>query len=120
MKRERAKDLLPIITAYSQGKVIECRDTRNVKQGPWEKTDEPMWLNDVEYRIKPEPRYIPFTFDDNLIGKVIIISGRIKTAIIGQIVEGLYIGSSTQPIEYTGLLNGCTFLDGSPCGKLSE
>jgi hypothetical protein len=119
MKRERAKDLLPIITAYAEGKVIECRDAVRAKQGSWEIVDEPSWVDTIEYRIKPKPRYIPFTFDDNLVGRVVVTRGGGKALIVGQIEGGVYVGAGLEPITYMALLLW-TFLDGSPCGKLSE
>jgi hypothetical protein len=59
MKREQAKQLLPIIQAYAEGKAIEF------------KTEEGEWVTSAginlgfrrkpeDYRIKPEPEYRPF------------------------------------------------------------
>ncbi len=50
MNRERAKELLPIIQAFAEGKEIErYREARN----SWEKISDPDWV-DINYRIKPE------------------------------------------------------------------
>lgn len=58
MTREQAKELLPIIQAWSEGKTIQYYSEEN----GW--ID---WLNFVNfneppstYRIKPEPKYRPF------------------------------------------------------------
>ena len=58
MTREQAKELLPIIQAFAEGKTIQFR------------TNNRSWVdlldNDIEinalfdYRIKPEPKYRPF------------------------------------------------------------
>ena len=54
MNRQRAKELLPIIQAFAEGKEIQIR--RSIG-GRWDDlTIEPMWNGVAEYRIKPEPR----------------------------------------------------------------
>ena len=60
MNREKAKYILPIIQAFSEGKTIQSKCI----------TDEmPLWLDDnnptfevddFDYRIKPDPKYRPF------------------------------------------------------------
>ena len=56
MTREEAKELIPIIQAFADGKTIEF-----FKQGEWIELNDPdfMWSAD-KYRIKPEPKYRPF------------------------------------------------------------
>ena len=58
MTREEAKELLPIIKAFAEGKVIQCK---NCITNEWRDFDEPAFngLPD-NYRIKPEPQYRPF------------------------------------------------------------
>ncbi len=58
MTREEAKELLPIIKAFAEGKVIQCK---NCITNEWRDFDEPAFngLPD-NYRIKPEPKYRPF------------------------------------------------------------
>lgn len=56
MDRERAKELLPIIQAFSEGKTIQVKEN-----GKWTN----VYITDFkrshdEYRIKPEPKYRPF------------------------------------------------------------
>ena len=56
MTRENAKELLPIIKAYSEGKKIQFFDDEK-----W--VDREILSFDSEphrYRIKPEPKYRPF------------------------------------------------------------
>lgn len=59
MNRNQAKELLPIIKAFTEGKVIQVKDN-NV----WKDVDNNhncVFLPDsYEYRIKPEPKYRPF------------------------------------------------------------
>lgn len=65
MTREEAKELYPILQAYAEGKVIECRrkpsamESEDTPNGWTEMKDIDFWRN-VEYRIKPESAYRPF------------------------------------------------------------
>ena len=55
--RENAKELLPIMQAFAEGKVIEIFDDVL----GWVETENPTFnLNPEFYRIKPEPKYRPF------------------------------------------------------------
>lgn len=60
MTREEAKVLLPIIQAYAEGKAIESRCIKGDKS-LWYDDEDPSFDNDFEYRLKPEPKYRPFT-----------------------------------------------------------
>ena len=57
MDIERAKELLPIIQAFAEGKKIEC----SVKgENAWSEKIYPTWVEGCDYRIKQEPKYRPF------------------------------------------------------------
>lgn len=62
MTREEAKVLLPIIQAFAEGKVIECRTKPSALSKSWQDMNEwtemkeiEFW-NNIEYRIKPESK----------------------------------------------------------------
>lgn len=56
MDRNQAKQLLPIIQAFAEGKEIECR-----VEDKWHKVLEICnETNPQDYRIKPDPKYRPF------------------------------------------------------------
>lgn len=59
MTREEAKELLPIIQAFADGKTIQIK-----KEGDWlevgENTEVYFSESPSDYRIKPEPKYRPF------------------------------------------------------------
>lgn len=60
MDRNQAKELLPVIKAFSEGKDIEMRSKNpHAQLNGWAKMDEFIFGN-FEYRIKPEPKYRPF------------------------------------------------------------
>ena len=56
MTREEAKELLPIIQAWAEGKNIQF-----LSDGEWHDVYETdFYGNPDKYRIKPEPKYRPF------------------------------------------------------------
>lgn len=58
MNRSQAKELLPIIQAFAEGKTIEFRN-KSFKE--WSEIENPSFDPTItNYRIKPEPKYRPF------------------------------------------------------------
>lgn len=57
MKREEAKEMLPIIQAYADGKQIQYFEVCTRR---WEDITAPSWIRGIPYRVKPEPKYRPF------------------------------------------------------------
>lgn len=65
MTREEAKEFYPIMQSFAEGKVIECRTKPSFIEGSdvpndWTEMKEIEFWKNVEYRIKPEPKYRPF------------------------------------------------------------
>ena len=65
MDRNQAKEFYPILQAFAEGKVIECRTKPSLVEGTdvpndWTEMKEIEFWNNTEYRIKPEPKYRPF------------------------------------------------------------
>ena len=65
MTREEAKEFYPILQAYAEGKVIECRRKQSAMKGAdttngWTEIKEIDFWKNTEYRIKPESTYRPF------------------------------------------------------------
>lgn len=62
MNRQQAKELRPIIQAYSEGKTILVKDKRlSDEEDSWSETDDCSFnIEKFDYRIKPKPRYRPF------------------------------------------------------------
>ena len=57
MTREEAKELMPFIQAFVEGKTIEFLNNN----GKWEELDDIVFCREPKYyRIKPEPKYRPF------------------------------------------------------------
>ena len=65
MDRNQAKEFYPILQAYAEGKVIECRTKPSFIEGTdvpndWTEMKEILFWKNTEYRIKPEPKSRPF------------------------------------------------------------
>ena len=66
MTREESKAFYPILQAFAEGKVIECRTKPSALSKSWQDMNEwtemkeiEFW-NNTEYRVKPEPKFRPF------------------------------------------------------------
>lgn len=65
MTREEVKEMLPILQAFAEGKVIVCRTKPSAVEGTdvpndWTEIKEIEFWKNIEYLIKPEPKYRPF------------------------------------------------------------
>ena len=65
MDRNQAKEFFPIMQAFAEGRVIECRTKPSAVKGTsvpndWTEINEIEYWDNVEYRVKPEPKYRPF------------------------------------------------------------
>lgn len=66
MTRGEAKEFYPILQAFAEGRVIECRIKPSVLSkswrdfNKWTEMKEIEFWNNTEYRIKPEEKYRPF------------------------------------------------------------
>ena len=114
MTKEEMKSLLPIITAYTEGRTIEW-----YSKGQWTTFEDGIFADAaINFRVKPEPQLVPFTFEDVefLVGKWIKVKGTKSAAALATVnVDGVrtYFNS----ITFVDLMLSHTFLDGTPCGK---
>ena len=65
MDRNQAKEFYPILQAFAEGRVIECRTKPSAVKGSdipndWTEMTEIEFWNNTEYRVKPEPKCRPF------------------------------------------------------------
>ena len=130
MTREEAKELLPIIKAFVEGKTIQYKN----KYVDWIETDCPIWAKESQYRIKPESQYRPFKSQEEcwqemhkhpdfgwIKGKV---TGEYKQVIrvFGCKTELIFNISYNSPADYSPeMMFSCyTFTDGTPFGIKEE
>ena len=108
-------EIIAVMQAHEDGKEIEYR---NGYYPTWKRTPNPLWdWSTTDYRVKPEPEYIPFTFEDAefLLGKVVKNKKEnFLTVITWCFNEAVNMG------DFKQLLCDYTFLDGSPCGKIKK
>ena len=64
MDRNQAKEFYPILQAFAEGKIIEFKTKPGTIStsipNEWTEMEEIRFWSNVEYRIKPEPKYRPF------------------------------------------------------------
>ena len=121
MTREEAKELLPIIQAFADGKTIEIYDdewkTMVLKEPHFDCVPS-------HYRIKPEPKYRPFKNQEECWNEMMKHQpfGWLKDTDTGGyiIISELYDEdieiSGNNGWDYVGLMTCYTFSDGTPFG----
>lgn len=134
MDRNQAKEFYPILQAFAEGKVIECRTKLSAVEGSdipnnWTEMTEIEFWNNTEYRIKPEPKYRPFKdakecwaemqkhqpvgfmkFKDTESGYYMLTS----------IARGVGVGINDSLFSYDRVFDDYTFADGLPFGVKVE
>lgn len=110
-----------LIKAWLDGAKIQYLHTVGVTN-VWRDCSEnnPEWLEGVKYRIKPEPKLVPFTFDDHadLLGyKVKAKSYRSNGLSIIIRVTDTHVSVGSIHYTYQQLLDLFEFINGNPCGK---
>lgn len=125
MTREEAKVLLPIIQAFTEGKVIECRTKPGALSKSWQDMNkwtemkEIEFWNNIEYRIKPEPKYRPFANAEECWQEMQNHQPIGYTKLIGEI-EYSFITDVDNTINYSDAIKEYTFADGTPFGIKEE
>ena len=131
MTREEAKEMLPIIKAFAEGKTIQL-----FTNGIWEGAENPSFEELSRYRIKPEPKYRPFKSQEECLQEMLKhhpfgwlkskMNGRFSC--IGEVYgsdefETVYIALSTSESlsrSSDSMFEQYTFYDGTPFGIQEE
>lgn len=125
MTREEAKQLLPIIQAYAEGKTVQLRERSNCPNRYVDLGNSVHFdTYPVEYyRIKPEPKYRPFKDAEECWQEMKKHQpfGWIKAshgyfAVMGAKTDKVCFGAKDNFMSYGYLYNGYTFADGTPFG----
>lgn len=124
MTREKVKEMLPILQAYAEGKVIECRTKPSVVEGidvpnNWTEMTDIEFLNNTEYRIKPESKYRPFANTEECWQEMQKHQPIGWTKLKGEI-EYSFITDVDDTINYSDAIKEYTFADGTPFGIKEE
>ena len=135
MTREEAKVFLPIIQAFAEGKVIECRTKPSALSKSWQDMNE--WTemkeieywNNTEYRIKPEPKYRPFANAEECweemqkhqqFGFTKFKNAKCGYYMVTFIASGVIVGMNNTPFSYENMFDCYIFADGTPFGVKVE
>ena len=132
MTREQAKELLPIIQAWAEGKNIQY-----LSDGEWHDINQAEFTcYPDKYRIKPEPKYRPFKSQEECLQEMLKhhpfgwlkskMNGRFSC--IGEVYgsdefETVYIALSTSESlsrSSDSMFEQYTFADGTPFGINEE
>lgn len=134
MDRNQAKEFYPILQAYAEGKVIECRTKPSTIKGidspnKWTEIEEIVFWNNTEYRIKPESTYRPFKDADECwkemlkhqpFGWMKSKEGEYYTFITTVDNNDEMSLSGDSGWSFRGIMNNYTFADGTPFGVKEE
>ena len=114
MTRQEAKNMLPIIQAFAEGKTVEYQNVHR----EWIEVKNPSFSEHyTEYRIKPEPKYRPFANAEECWQEMQKHQpfGWVKTD------EGHeQIWHVNKGDDFNATLKTCAFVDGTPFGIKEE
>ena len=126
MNRKEAKELMPIIQAFAEGKSIESRCIKGDKS-LWYDDEDLSFDDDLEYRIKPESKFRPFKNAEECWQEMLkhqpfgwVKSTLFKDLDLVQRVTTLYVEINRDIIDYKDSLEKFTFADGVPFGVKVE
>lgn len=137
MTREEAKVLLPIIQAFAEGKVIECRTKPSALSKSWrgmndwtEMKEIEFWSN-IEYRIKQqsEAKFRPFNTEEECLQEIRkhepfikykVIESSKDVYLIIQRIKTDGIETDVERLDFETAFERFTFADGTPFGVKVE
>ncbi len=134
MTREEAKVFYPIMKAFAEGKVIETRTDPSTLKGKdtpngWVEMKEIEYWANIQYRIKPEPKYRPFANAEECWAEMLKHEpfGWVKLKdtesgyyMIKGIASQVVIGFNETPFSYKRVFEDYTFADGTSFGVKVE
>lgn len=130
MTREETKVLLPVIQAFSEGRIIEFSSITDVSKAWREVTDFPIgMIKNFKFRIKPEVKYRPFKDAEECwqemmkhqpFGWVKMKGTESKYYMLKCIASRVVIGLDETPFSYKKVFEDYVFADGTPFGVKVE
>lgn len=135
MDRNQAKEFYPILQAFAEGKVIEVRTDPNVvgkgleDMNDWTEMNEIEHWNNIQYRVKPEPTYLPFKdakecwqemLKHQPVGFIKFKDTESGYYMLTGIARGIGVGINDSLFSYDRVFDDYTFADGTPFGVKVE
>lgn len=127
MTPQRAKELLPIIAAFAEGKTIQHKHASHENWA--DGVGLGFNLDHCNYRIKPEPKPRPWTAEEVPVGAVLrkIADPKSRVLLTGTDKKNIY-GAFTYALNYTSHASLLAFYEHStdggrtwlPCGVLES
>ena len=124
MNRKQAKEMLPIIKAFAEGKGVETKTGSG-----WISIENMSFAgNPDSYRIKPEPKYRPFANAEECWEEMMkhqpfgwVKDKETPKFLVCKALGNLFfIGIEDKPYNYKEVLRDYTFADGTPFGIKEE
>ena len=127
MNRKEAKELMPIIQAFAEGKTIQYYDSL-IDIADWEDCENPNFENlTYKFRIKPETTYRPFKDAEECWKEMLkhkpfgwVKSTLFKDFALVNRVTTLYVEINRDIIDYKDALEKFTFADDTNFGVKVE
>ena len=136
MNRKQAKEFYPILQAYAEGRVIECRTKPSFIEGSdvpndWTEMKEIEYWNNIEYRIKQqsEAKFRPFNTEEEFwqeirkhepFIKYKVIESSKDVYLIIQRIKTDGIETDVERLDFETAFEWFTFADGTPFGVKVE
>ena len=132
MNRNQAKEFYPILQAFAEGRVIECRTKPSFIEGSdvpndWTEMKEIEFWNNTEYRVKPKQKYRPFRDAKECWQEMQkhqpfgwVKSTLFKDLALVKRVTTLYVEINRDIIDYKDSLDKFTFADDTNFGVKVE
>ena len=137
MNRNQAKEFYPILQAYAEGRVIECRTKPSALSKSWQDMNE--WTemkeleywNNIEYRIKQqsEAKFRPFNTEEECLQEIRkhepfikykVIESSKDVYLIIQRIKTDGIETDVERLDFEMAFEWFTFADGTPFGVKEE
>ena len=127
MNRKEAKELMPIIQAFAEGKTIQYYDSL-IDIADWEDCENPNFENlTYKFRIKPETTYRPFKDAEECWKEMLkhkpfgwVKSTLFKDFALVKRVTTLYVEINRDIVDYKDALEKFTFADDNNFGVKEE
>ena len=128
MKKKKTKELLPIIQAFAEGKVIQYRNNSNEWLDIGKNASVGSTRLPLDYRIKPEPKYRPFKTQEECWNETLKHQplGWLRSKRIKDIYQLITIRNheirifADLPLYFSRAYREYEFLDGTPFGIKEE
>ena len=137
MDRNQAKEFYPILQAYAEGRVIECRTKPSAlskswrDMNDWTEMKEIEYWNNIEYRIRQqsETKFRPFNTEEECwqeirkhepFIKYKVIESSKDVYLIIQRIKTDGIETDVERLDFETAFEWFTFADGTPFGVKEE